>query len=193
MTKLTFLKKLREPDEMRALADRGMDFAIVAARFNEAVVDRLVEGAAAVLAGRGAVLGNIELVRVPGAFELPAAARLCVESRSFDAVIVLGCVIRGQTPHFDYVAGECARGIAELARNSDIPVIFGVLTADDAQQAEDRSVILDDWEDAERRPHGTGSSAERRRSNKGAEAAIAALEMIEVFDDWLDDDDDDDD
>ena len=193
MTKLSFLKKLREPDEMRALADRGMDFALVASRFNEAVVDRLAEGAAAVLVGRGAQLSNIELIRVPGAFELPAAARLCVESRSFDAVIALGCVIRGQTPHFDYVAGECARGIAELARSSDIPVIFGVLTADDAQQAEDRSVILDDWEESERQPHGTAGNAERGRTNKGAEAAIAALEMIEVFDEWLDDDDDEDD
>lgn len=191
MTELPFLAKLRESDEVRALADRGMDFAIVASRFNEAIVDRLIEGAAAVLVGRGAELAKIEVVRVPGAFELPAAARLCVESRAFDAVLVLGCVIRGQTPHFDYVAGACADGVAALAREAEIPVVFGVLTVDDARQAEARAAILEDWEAAERRPHETGSTA-RELSNKGAEAAVAALEMIEVFDDWLDDDDDDD-
>ncbi len=180
---LSHYDQVRKSDETVALADRGMDFAIVAARFNEPIVNRLIEGAVATLLARGAVKDKIELIRVPGAFELPAAARLCVESEAFDAVIALGCVIRGQTPHFDYVSSECARGLAELAHNEDIPVIFGVLTTDTREQAEQRSQLLENWlhPDEEHSP---------THSNKGAEAAAAALEMIEIFNDWLDDDGD---
>ena len=180
------VERLRGADETVALADRGMDFALVAARFHGAVVDRLIEGAAAALEARGADPEKIELVEVPGAFELPAAVDLCVDSRQFDAVIALGCVLRGETPHFEYVAGECARGLARLARRAAVPVLFGVLTADTLEQAERRSALLDDWERPAAGRHGGPS-------NKGAEAAVAALEMIEVFREWADDDDDDED
>ena len=180
------VERLRGADETVALADRGMDFALVAARFHGEVVDRLIEGAAAALEARGADPEKIELVEVPGAFELPAAVDLCVDSRQFDAVIALGCVLRGETPHFEYVAGECARGLARLARRAAVPVLFGVLTADTLAQAERRSALLGDWE----RPAAGRCGGP---SNKGAEAAVAALEMIEVFREWADDDDEDED
>ena len=185
--RLPRVARLRGADETVALADRGMDFALVAARFHGDVVDRLIEGAAAALEARGADPEKIELVEVPGAFELPAAADLCVESRQFDAVIALGCVLRGETPHFDYVAGECARGIARLARRAAVPVLFGVLTADTPEQAARRSALLDDWE------HPQAAGRHSGPSNKGAEAAVAALEMIEVFREWSDDGDDEND
>jgi len=135
--------------------------AIVASRFNAFVVDRLLEGCMRTLRTRGVPENNIVLVRVPGAFEIPAAVRGIVDRGAVDAVIALGAVIRGETAHFEYIAGECARGLAAIAATTGLPVIFGVLTVDEAQQALDRS-----GED---------------ESNKGSEAAAAALDMIGVM------------
>ena len=184
---LPYYEQIRDPDEKRALADRGMDFALVASRFNEPVVNRLIEGATATLVARGADIKSIDLIRVPGAFELAAAARLCAETEMYDAIIALGCVIRGETPHFDYVASECASNLARLSRREDVPVLFGVLTTDTPEQADQRSVLFDDWQDPVPRVEGG-----RKVSNKGAEAAVAALEMIEVFAEIMEDIDDDD-
>ena len=182
--------QIRDPDGKPARVEQGMGFALVASRFNEPVVNRLIEGAAGTLVARGAEPGQIDLIRVPGAFELPGAARLCADTGLYDAIIALGCVIRGETPHFDYVAGECARNLASLARTEDVPILFGVLTTDNREQADYRSALFDDWRDPAPRMKG-----EQKTSNKGAEAAAAALEMIEVFaeimEDIVDDDDDD--
>ena len=148
------------------IIDTGADardcrVAIVASRYNSFVVDRLLEGCARTLRARGVPEDRVILVRVPGAFEIPAAARAIVECGGTDAIIALGAVIRGETAHFDYIAGECARGLAGIAAATGMPVIFGVLTVDNAQQALDRS-----GED---------------ESNKGSEAAAAALDMIGVM------------
>ncbi len=180
--------QIRDPDEKRALADRGMNFALIASRFNDSIVDRLIEGATATLVARGADIKNVDLVRVPGAFELPGAARLCADTELYDAIIALGCVIRGDTPHFDYVASECARNLARLARREDVPILFGVLTTDTREQADQRSVLFDDWQDPSPR-----MESDRKVSNKGAEAAVAALEMVEVFAEIMEEIDDDDD
>lgn len=135
--------------------------AIVASRFNSFIVERLIEGAVDVLRRVGGAPESITIVRCPGAFELPAVTRRCVESKKFDAVICLGAVIRGATPHFDYVAAESSKGIAQLATQATIPVIFGVLTTDTIEQAVERA----------------GTKA----GNKGADAAMTALEMISLF------------
>jgi 6,7-dimethyl-8-ribityllumazine synthase len=135
-------------------------FVLVAARFNHFIVDRLVEGAIDCLRRHGVDAGRIEVVKVPGAFELsPVVDRLCRSGR-FAAVIALGAVIRGATPHFDYVAGAAARGIADAARETKVPAIFGVLTTDTIEQAIERA--------------GTKSG------NKGWEAALSALEMVNL-------------
>ncbi len=135
--------------------------AIVASRFNSFIVERLIEGAVDVLRRVGGAPESITIIRCPGAFELPAVTRRCVESKKFDAVICLGAVIRGATPHFDYVAAESSKGIAQLASQATIPVIFGVLTTDTIEQAVERA----------------GTKA----GNKGADAAMTALEMISLF------------
>ena len=140
---------------------KGLRIAIVAARFNHFVVDKLVAGAVETLAQAGISAQDLDIVRVPGAFELPLAARKLAASHNYDAVITLGAVIRGGTPHFDYVAGECARGVSEAARDSGVPVIFGVLTCDDMEQAAERS----------------GG----KHGNKGADAALAAMEMADLL------------
>ncbi len=137
-------------------------YAIVAARFNHFITDKLVAGALDALIRHGIVESDIDCVWVPGAFEIPMAARKLAHSNRYSAVITLGAVIRGATPHFDYVAGECARGIAVLSRESDVPVIFGVLTTDTIEQAIERA----------------GTKA----GNKGADAALAALEMVSLMD-----------
>ena len=179
---LPHYERIRDPDETPALAHSEMNFALVASRFNESIVNRLIEGAVATLVARGADIENIDLIRVPGAFELTAASRWCVETGVYDAIIALGCVIRGETPHFDYVASECARNLARLAQREDVPVLFGVLTTDTREQAERRSALLDDWKDPVPRREGN-----RKISNKGAEAAVAALEMNEVLADITED------
>ena len=142
---------------------RGLKVAIVAARFNAFIVDRLVDGALAALEGAGGSEGDVTVVRVPGAFELAPAARRVLDRGGVDAVICLGCVIRGDTPHFDYVAGAAADGIGELARTGKVPVVFGVLTTDTVEQAAERAGLTE----------GNG--------NKGADCALAALEMASVY------------
>ena len=131
--------------------------ALIAARFNEPVVAGLLDGARAALVECGADEDAIDVFRVPGAWELPLAASQVAEAGAHDAIVALGCVIRGDTPHFDFVAGECAAGLARVALDEQMPVAFGVLTCDDSAQAESRSAP------------GPG--------NKGAEAALAAVEM----------------
>ncbi len=139
----------------------GARVAIVAARFNALVVDKLVSGASETLHAKGVRDENLTLVRVPGAFEIPMAVKKLVDSGQYAAVIALGAVIRGETPHFDLVAGECARGIAQVALDSGVPVAFGVLTCDTLEQALARA--------------GGGAG------NKGADAALAALQMASLL------------
>ena len=134
---------------------------IVVARFNELVVDSLLKGALDALKRHGVQDSNVTIVKVPGAFELPLAAKKAAEQEGCDAVIVLGAVIRGGTPHFDYVAGQAASGIAQVGRDANKPVIFGVLTTDSIEQAIERS----------------GTKA----GNKGADAAVTAIEMISLL------------
>lgn len=140
---------------------KGKKFAIVVSRFNSFICDRLVEGAFDCLRRHGAAEENIDLVRVPGAFEIPAAAGRVAGSGHYDAVIALGAVIRGATPHFDYVAAEAAKGIAQVAQSAPCAVAFGVLTCDTIEQAVERA----------------GTKA----GNKGADAAAAAMEMANLF------------
>jgi 6,7-dimethyl-8-ribityllumazine synthase len=135
--------------------------ALVASRFNAEVVDRLVAGAVEALAAQGADPAGFELVRVPGAFDLPPVVRRVAESGRYDAIVALGAVIRGETPHFDYVAGECAAGLARVARETGVPVAFGVLTTDTEEQAFARA----------------GGS----EGNRGADAARAAIELANLM------------
>jgi 6,7-dimethyl-8-ribityllumazine synthase len=138
----------------------GTRVAVVAARFNAHIVDRLLAGCLRRLQEMGLPSDRVEVHRVPGAFELPVAAKLLAESKRFAAVICLGCVIRGDTPHFDYVAGECARGIQQVAIEQSLPVIFGVLTTDTEEQALAR----------------TGGT----HGHAGERAAEAAAEMVDL-------------
>lgn len=140
---------------------RDRRVAIVAARFNDAIVSRLIAGAREAWLARGGSEHSLTIVRVPGAFELPLAAQSFAASGRYHAVVALGCVIRGGTPHFEYVAGECARGLQDAALRTGIPVAFGVLTVENEQQALDRAAP------------GPG--------NKGAEALESMLEMIELL------------
>ena len=139
----------------------GLRFALLAARFNSEITDRLIEGAQRALREHGAVATDVETIRVPGAWELPQAAARAAESERFDAIVALGCVIRGETPHFEYVCSEASRGLGAVARAARVPVAFGVLTTDDDEQARARA--------------GAGPD------NKGYEAALAALEMVAVY------------
>ena len=139
----------------------GLKFAIVATRFNDIIVDRLVGGAVDYLARHGADKENITIIRVPGAFELPLVCQKVAASRQYDGILALGAVIRGATPHFEYVANECVKGLAHVMLESDVPVGFGVLTVDTLEQAIERA----------------GSKA----GNKGVEAAAAVLEMVRVL------------
>lgn len=136
-------------------------FTIVVARFNGFVVESLLEGAIDTLKRHGVGEENISVVRVPGAFEMPLATKRIAQSKSCDAIIALGAVIRGGTPHFDFVAGECASGIARISLEENLPIAFGVLTTDTIEQAIERS----------------GTKA----GNKGADAAMSALEMVSLM------------
>ena len=141
---------------------KGKKFAIVVSRFNDFVVNSLLEGAVDALKRHGSVNDtDITVVKVPGAYELPLTAQKVAEKGEFDAIIALGAVIRGGTPHFDFVAGECNKGLAQVALNASIPVSFGVITTDSIEQAIERA--------------GT------KMGNKGAEAALGALEMVNVL------------
>lgn len=139
----------------------GKRFAIVAGRFNEYIVDSLVKGALDALARHGVDASSVPVVQVPGCFELPLAARRLARSGSYDGIIALGAVIRGATPHFDYVAGQCAAGIARVSLDEDLPVAFGVLTTETIEQAIERA----------------GTKA----GNKGADAAMTVLEMSNLL------------
>jgi 6,7-dimethyl-8-ribityllumazine synthase len=143
------------------LLARDLRFAIVAARFNDFVVEPLIRGALDALRRHGVADKQIDIVRVPGAFDIPIVARKLALAHRYEALVALGCVIRGQTPHFDYVAGECAGGIARIALESGVPIAFGVLTTDTAEQAVDR--------------------AGGKSGNKGADAALVALEMANLL------------
>jgi 6,7-dimethyl-8-ribityllumazine synthase len=143
------------------LQARDLKFAIVAARFNDFIVDKLVTGAVEALRRHGASDKQIDIVRVPGAFEMPPVLRKLAVSRGYDALVALGAVVRGDTPHFEYVAGECASGVARVASETGVPVGFGVLTVDTVEQAIDR--------------------AGGKSGNKGAEAALAALELANLL------------
>ena len=134
---------------------------IVAARFNSALVDQLIDGATQAWRAHGGDTSRLLIERVPGAFELPLVAKLFAASGEVDAVVALGCVIRGDTPHFDFVAGECARGLMDASLQTGVPVIFGVLTTETLAQAEERADVA--------------------RMNKGRESLEAALEMIELL------------
>lgn len=136
-------------------------FAIVVARWNSEITEGLLDGSVRALVRHGVDESEITVARVPGAFELASAAKKIAESGQYDAIICLGCVIRGGTPHFEYVCGECARGIGEVGLQTGLPVAFGVLTTDDLKQARDRS----------------GDNEE----NKGEEAALTVLEMVSLF------------
>jgi 6,7-dimethyl-8-ribityllumazine synthase len=140
---------------------RELRFAILAARFNDFIVDQLVRGAVDALKRHGAGDKQIELVRVPGAFDMPLVARKLAQSRKYDAIVALGAVIKGATAHFDYVAGECAGGLARVAQETGVPVAFGVLTTDTIEQAIERA----------------GTKA----GNKGADAAITAIELANLL------------
>ena len=136
--------------------------AIVVSRFNSFINDRLVEGALDTLKRQGQIADeNITIVKVPGAVELPLAAKRLAKSKRFDGIVALGCVIRGGTAHFEYVSGECAKGLAQVALDAEIPVAFGVLTTENIEQAIERA----------------GTKA----GNKGVEAALSTLEMINVM------------
>ena len=136
-------------------------YAIVVARFNSFIVDKLLEGALDVLRRHGVQDTDITIVKAPGAFELPVLTRNVLATGTYDAVIALGAVIRGGTPHFEYVAGECVKGLGVVSLESQIPVAFGVLTVDTLEQAIERA----------------GTKA----GNKGAEAALSAMEMVSVI------------
>jgi 6,7-dimethyl-8-ribityllumazine synthase len=140
---------------------RGLRFGIVASRFNDFIVDRLLDAAVGTLMKHGVAASDIEVVRVPGAFETPLALKKLATGRRYQALIALGCVIRGATPHFDYVAAEASRGIAEISRGEGIPIGFGILTVDTIEQAIERA--------------GT------KGGNKGADAALAAIQMATVL------------
>jgi 6,7-dimethyl-8-ribityllumazine synthase len=140
---------------------KGMKFGIVASRFNDFISGRLIEGAIDTLIRAGADEKDIQIYKVPGAFELPLTAKKLAKSARFDAVICLGAVIRGATPHFEYISAEVSKGIASVGLEAEIPVVYGVLTTDTIEQAIERA--------------GTKSG------NKGADAAISAIEMVDLF------------
>ncbi len=139
----------------------GRAFALVVGRFNSFIGERLVEGAIDCLVRHGADAEKIDVARVPGAFEIPQAAGRLAASGRYDAVITLGAVIRGATPHFDYVAAEAAKGVAQVGLQAQVPVVFGILTCDTIEQAVERA----------------GTKA----GNKGADAALAAIEMVDLY------------
>src|ERR1051325_8130131 len=141
---------------------QGRRFAVVASRFNHDITERLVDGALDALVRHGAAAENVDVVWVPGAWELPGAVRRLLTTERYDALVAVGAVIRGDTPHFDYIAGEASRGLSTASAEFDVPIGFGVLTCDTTAQAEAR--------------------AGGEHGNKGWDAALAALEMADLFD-----------
>jgi 6,7-dimethyl-8-ribityllumazine synthase len=149
------------PKDQAQLSARGFRFAIVASRWNEAIVSALIDGAKRALTEASADNTALEIFRVPGAFEIPLCAQRAAESGEFDAVICLGVIIRGETPHFEYIAATAARGISEASLRTGVPLLFGVITADNIEQANDRAAA--------------------DSNNKGYEAAMAAVEMVNLL------------
>ena len=143
------------------LNSSGMRFAIVASRFNEFVTSRLLGGAIDALERTGAEDANITVVRVPGSFEIPLAAKRLAASKKYDAVICIGTLIRGDTPHFEFISSEVTKGISAVSLETEVPVAFGVLTADSVEQAIDRAGL--------------------KSGNKGFEAAMSAIEMVNLI------------
>jgi 6,7-dimethyl-8-ribityllumazine synthase len=139
----------------------GFRFAIAASRWNEFITGRLVEGALDALERLGVNEGSVSIYRVPGAFEIPLLAKRLAQSRRFDAIICVGTIIRGQTPHFDYIANEVARGISQAGLESGVPVVFGIVTADTVDQAIDRAGV--------------------KLGNKGFEAGMTAVELANLY------------
>jgi 6,7-dimethyl-8-ribityllumazine synthase len=152
----------RESQAIDGILDaRGLKFAIVVARFNSFITDRLLEGSLDALRRCGANVDDSVVVRVPGSWELPLAVKELAASKKYDAVIALGAVIRGETPHFDYVAGHAASGLAQAQLDTGVPIAFGVLTTNTVEQAVDRA----------------GAKA----GNKGFDAAMTAIEMVQLL------------
>ena len=144
-----------------AIKKSNINIAIVASNFNKDIVDRLYSGAISTLEKNGVSEREIEVIRVPGAFEIPVTVKFLIDKKQYNVIITLGVIIRGETPHFEYIANECAHGISQLAIKTGIPIIFGVLTVDNREQALDRS----------------GDTGK----NKGVEAAQAALDMVDIL------------
>lgn len=160
------LKSIEKGDKMvkviqGELIAKGKSFGIVASRFNDFITKKLVEAAIDTLARHGAKESEIELAWVPGSFEIPLVASKMAKSKKYDAVICLGAVIRGATPHFEYIASEVSKGIARINLDAGIPVIFGIITADNIEQAIERAGAKD--------------------GNKGKDAAISAIEMVNLM------------
>ncbi len=143
------------------LQANGLKFAVVATRFNDFVVERLVGGTVDYLTRHGASEADIDIIRIPGAFEMPIVAKKIAKAQKYDGIIALGAVIRGSTPHFDFVASEATKGLAQVSLEFDTPIGFGLLTTDNIEQAIDRAGL--------------------KSGNKGAEAAAAVLETIRVL------------
>jgi 6,7-dimethyl-8-ribityllumazine synthase len=150
-----------QPELTGSLTSTGLKFAIVVGRFNSFITDRLLSGALDAFARTGLSEDEIEIVRVPGAWEMPVTVKALLAQERHHGIVCLGAVIRGDTPHFDYVAGECAKGLAQLALESGVPVAFGVLTTNSVEQAIDR--------------------AGAKSGNKGFDAAMTAIEMANLM------------
>jgi 6,7-dimethyl-8-ribityllumazine synthase len=157
----TRLSSEKSQPRKQTLSASSFRFAIVASRWNDAIVSRLIDGARKALKQASAADDAVELFRVPGAFEIPLCAQKAAETKKFDAVICLGVVIRGDTPHFEYIAASAARGISEASLRTGVPLLFGVITADNVEQADERSRDDD--------------------NNKGYEAAMAAVEVANLY------------
>ena len=141
--------------------DSTHKFAIVVARFNSFITDKLVEGALDTIERHGGNKQNVDVFKVPGCFEVPMAAQKLASKSKYDAIICLGALIRGETPHFDYIASECTKGIAAIALQAQIPVTYGIITANTVDQAVNRAGV--------------------KVGNKGADAALAAIEMVDLY------------
>ncbi len=139
----------------------GFRFAIIASRWNDFLTARLVEGALDALERLGASVEAVEIFKVPGSFEIPLLALRVAETKKFDAVICVGTILRGQTPHFEYIAGEVTKGIAQAAMTTGVPVLYGIITADTLEQAIDRAGV--------------------KAGNKGFEAAMSAVELVNLY------------
>jgi len=143
------------------LSGKGLKFGVVAARFNDFITSRLVDGALDGLQRHGVADSDVEILKVPGAYEIPLAAKMLAQSKKYHAIICLGAVIRGATPHFEYVSAEVSKGVAAVSLESGLPVIFGVLTTDTIEQAIER--------------------AGAKNGNKGWDSALAAIEMANLM------------